>query len=118
MGIRYKTWCRHNGLDPNFIEVNHKAYMKAKAQNPELWDDDAVHRPAIKGSKRDIVIARSSGVCAYCHKQFDELTLDHIIPVSNGGTDDLENLVACCHECNSRKNDNNLLSFMVSLCKS
>ena len=32
-------------------------------------------------------------------------TVDHLKPESEGGMDVLENLVACCVECNSRKGD-------------
>jgi len=32
-----------------------------------------------------------------------ELTLDHVIPRSRGGSSTWENLVACCHTCNRRK---------------
>src|ERR1019366_8049873 len=32
-----------------------------------------------------------------------DLTLDHVIPRSRGGSSTWENLVACCHPCNRRK---------------
>ena len=35
----------------------------------------------------------------------DANTVDHIIPVAKGGSDDLENLVAACKRCNSAKQD-------------
>lgn len=31
--------------------------------------------------------------------------VDHVIPRSKGGTDDLSNLVLCCQTCNSTKRD-------------
>jgi 5-methylcytosine-specific restriction endonuclease McrA len=40
-----------------------------------------------------------------------ELTLDHVIPRSRGGSSSWENLVACCHACNRRKG-NRLLAEM------
>lgn len=35
--------------------------------------------------------------------RIDTVTIDHRMPVSRGGTDDLENLVASCHGCNQSK---------------
>ena len=37
----------------------------------------------------------------------DAATIDHVIPVTRGGTDDSSNLVLACHACN-RKNGNTL----------
>lgn len=36
--------------------------------------------------------------CAYCGDEAN--TVDHVIPISNGGMDNLENLVAACDKCN------------------
>jgi hypothetical protein len=33
------------------------------------------------------------------------LTVDHFRPVAQGGTDELKNLVYCCHACNSFKGE-------------
>lgn len=40
--------------------------------------------------------------CAYCGSNKD-LTIDHIIPRSKGGTDFTKNVVCCCHDCNQSK---------------
>ncbi|HEX5410297.1 MAG TPA: HNH endonuclease [Terriglobia bacterium] len=57
-------------------------------------------------SRKNILI-RDRYTCQFCCKIFPaaELTLDHIIPRSRGGHSDWDNLVACCHACNSRKGD-------------
>ncbi len=42
--------------------------------------------------------------CGYDGRAFPnwfQLTVDHIVPQSQGGTDDGENLVTACHACNS-----------------
>ena len=56
-------------------------------------------------SKRSRILARDRNRCQYCGIRgglFD-LTLDHILPVSRGGTTSPENLVAACFACNQRK---------------
>lgn len=39
-----------------------------------------------------------------CHRT-DDLTIDHKVPLSRGGADDLSNLQFLCRPCNSRKRD-------------
>lgn len=41
--------------------------------------------------------------CFYCGKSGSNLTKDHVIPVSKGGEDTMENIVPACMECNRRK---------------
>lgn len=57
-------------------------------------------------TKKVLAVARRHGFqCAYCSCELDEetFTVDHKVPVSKGGTDDLENLVPACRSCNSSK---------------
>jgi len=45
------------------------------------------------------------GICYYCGERFpaDQLTLDHIVPLSRGGRSTRGNMVVCCRECNQEK---------------
>ena len=43
--------------------------------------------------------------CAYCGSG-KNLTIDHIVPRSKGGTDFTKNVVCCCHNCNQSKSHN------------
>ncbi|MDY0132266.1 MAG: HNH endonuclease [Desulforegulaceae bacterium] len=47
----------------------------------------------------------SKGICYYCSKSFspDELTMDHVVPLSRGGKSTKGNLVCSCKECNNKK---------------
>ena len=56
------------------------------------------------------VLKRDSYTCAYCG--LDANQVDHIIPRSAGGTHDLDNLVACCKQCNTRKGSKNEAVFL------
>lgn len=49
------------------------------------------------------IFERDKNTCQYCSYKGDQLTLDHIIPRSRGGSDSWENLVAACVRCNIKK---------------
>lgn len=51
------------------------------------------------------LFARDGHLCLYCGRGFARsmLTRDHVLPVSKGGRDLWENVVAACFACNSRK---------------
>lgn len=48
---------------------------------------------------------RANGICHYCGLKFlpAELTMDHLIPLVRGGRSEKFNLVPCCKNCNSQK---------------
>lgn len=48
------------------------------------------------------VMERDRETCRYCGTT-DNITVDHVVPRCQGGTDHEANLVACCRSCNSRK---------------
>lgn len=54
---------------------------------------------------RKNILLRDRNTCQYCGVVLaaGELTLDHVVPRSRGGSSTWENLVACCHPCNRRK---------------
>jgi 5-methylcytosine-specific restriction protein A len=45
------------------------------------------------------------GICYHCEQKFSpaELTMDHLIPLSRGGTSSKKNIVVACKQCNSLK---------------
>jgi 5-methylcytosine-specific restriction protein A len=67
----------------------------------------------MKTKRRHIGVHISSAVlefsnyrCFYCGAEFNTdnpLTLDHIVPLCSGGTNQLNNLVAACKVCNREK---------------
>lgn len=52
---------------------------------------------------RKNIIRRDGYCCQYCGTKTHELTIDHVIPKSRGGTDSWENLVSACKICNNKK---------------
>jgi hypothetical protein len=63
----------------------------------------------MRADVRDAVRQRFGSRCGYCGVHDEDaaarLTVDHYRPRSRGGTDDLANLVYCCHACNEHKSD-------------
>lgn len=51
------------------------------------------------------IFRRDGELCQYCGRKFprSELTLDHVVPRSLGGTTVWENIVCCCGVCNRKK---------------
>jgi 5-methylcytosine-specific restriction endonuclease McrA len=54
------------------------------------------------------VFERNNYQCQSCGKQQLEtnLTIDHIIPLACGGSNDISNLQVLCFTCNRKKTDN------------
>ena len=65
-------------------------------------------RRVIKQSERDAITKVWGGKCAYCKSKSGPFAIDHIVPVSVGGSCDLENLCLSCVNCNSLKSDTRL----------
>lgn len=62
-------------------------------------------RKAISKGVRFSIFSRDQYQCRYCGRQSDvvELVIDHVIPVAQGGTNDVENLLTACRDCNAGK---------------
>lgn len=61
---------------------------------------------SIRSKERREEVAKYYGLqCQYCGVKLTlkSLEVDHDMPLSRGGTNELGNLIACCHSCNNRK---------------
>ena len=87
---------RATGL-PSRIEV-HPIIAVRGAVPSRAWRAS----PALTNPK---LFARDRGICAYCGHRFphDDLTREHIVPVSRGGADSWMNCITACRACNGRK---------------
>ena len=65
---------------------------------------DKLPRQDVKFNRRNIY-ARDGNKCQYCGKRMPttELSLDHVVPKSQGGKSTWDNIVCCCVKCNVRK---------------
>lgn len=67
-------------------------------------------RKNLSKSMRFGIFGRDQFACRYCGKAPPEvkLVVDHIVPVSRGGTNDETNLITSCESCNQGKSDKSL----------
>lgn len=81
---------------------------------------DYVHTPKHARMKlplnRKSIFLRDKYRCQYCNAR-DELTLDHVVPVSRGGEWSWQNLVTACSKCNTKKGDKTLEAANMHLIK-
>ncbi|OCQ99854.1 HNH endonuclease [Nostoc sp. MBR 210] len=61
----------------------------------------------IDDATKEIVRKRANYLCEYCHSperiSTTRFTVDHLIPKSIGGSDELNNLALACRRCNERR---------------
>jgi hypothetical protein len=62
---------------------------------------------------RKIVFKRDNYKCTYCGVLADKLECDHIIPLSKGGSNDMDNLTTACRTCNRQKKDKSVAEFII-----
>jgi hypothetical protein len=62
-------------------------------------------RRPLSVAKRFLVLKRDRYRCRICRATDSELEIDHIVPVSRGGPDTLDNLQTLCRPCNRSKSD-------------
>lgn len=86
-------YCRDNGL-PEPVRAKDGSAVSAKAKRGPFGKEPL-----------------QPGLCSYCNQWSEKLTRDHIVPVSEGGTDDPDNIVPACQSCNSKKHAKSLLQF-------
>ena len=78
-----------------------------------LWTDTKKSsqknkRRAISGKTRQNVLMRDNYTCQICGatvKDGAKLEIDHLVPVSKGGTNDENNLQVLCQQCNREKHN-------------
>jgi 5-methylcytosine-specific restriction endonuclease McrA len=65
---------------------------------------DKLPKQTVKFNRRNI-FARDNNQCQYCGRKYatSELSLDHVIPRSQGGQSTWDNIVCACVNCNVRK---------------
>jgi len=87
------------------------AKIEATSPVPSVHD---ASDPAVRAK----VLALTDGHCAYCHTKLPVLdgavkfAVEHVVPSSSGGPDNLANYVPSCAECNQDKMTTHVVEFI------
>jgi 5-methylcytosine-specific restriction endonuclease McrA len=75
----------------------------------------SVARRPLPDILRAAIFARDSGCCLYCGASFADvpITIDHVVPVVRGGSDDAANLATACEACNREKGVIHLEAYLL-----
>ncbi len=89
-----------------------------------IYRDDIPERTDTPKEKRltenkHLLFGKQEGKCFGCHVLFHyrNLTIDHIVPKTKGGGDDIRNLQLLCGSCNSLKADKDMAYLKLKLKK-
>jgi len=85
---------RYYKKNPDKLKADKHLY-KARRRNAE---------GKFTGQEWTEVKLKQNDICLIC-KEVKKLTIDHIIPLSKGGSNYISNIQGLCFECNSNKRD-------------
>ena len=96
-----------NGNKARWDKQYKQARPELKVEKRQRERQDRQHLGRMPRRFKQRQFAKQHGLCAGCrgkHK-IEQLTIDHVCPVSNGGTNAEANLQLLCMPCNSSKGD-------------
>ena len=73
----------------------------------QVGDIHKIKRKQFSPTERTKIYNKGKGRCAICGKfiPYDSFTVDHIVPLAKGGTNEIDNLQVACGVCNIIKQD-------------
>ena len=99
-------------------DKNHKLKEKLRASNRhslkralEYYNNGKSDKLPIKSPSRLLLklYEIQNHNCPYCSNNMkDDIHIDHLIPLSKNGSNEVHNLILCCSSCNLRKSDKEL----------
>ncbi len=105
----FDSWCeisllhameKQSGED--FLRTPHQEVQVPRIVRLVLYDK--VPKSTVRFNRKNL-FARDGYRCQYCGntRPMSQLSLDHVVPRSQGGKTTWENVVCCCMSCNSKK---------------
>lgn len=96
---------QHREYERQLYRKHRRKILKRKDILKRMRRTQVYGSPKVVPVSRDEIIARDGNHCYLCgrHLRRSEINLDHVVPLSRGGTHTPDNLRVCCVQCNVRK---------------
>ncbi len=105
----FHSWCELSEYRSAYEREHHDwvgcvSFELAVPRIIRLLTYDRLPKRPVRFNRRNI-FARDRNRCQYCGRRFPtpELSLDHVVPKSQGGKMSWANIVCCCVRCNVKK---------------
>lgn len=107
-----------SSLKPQDLNDSNLAMSKSKREEMDLYDvsmtsntssskkpkPSTTQKRAVNGYTKRIVASKQEWKCLHCKQMLQaSFEVDHILALSNGGSNEEENLVALCRNCHGEK---------------
>lgn len=120
---KHREWCAKNKKELNAKSLAYlhahkeELYAKNRKWHKEHPENGRVHshkrRARLNGNggshtEKEILnrFNQQNGLCFWCEKELGkDYQIDHIVPISKGGRNDIDNIVVTCPYCNRSKKD-------------
>lgn len=121
-----KKWLTKPVLTKRYIRAIIKNYVKEKIRSRD--NGDMTTDPEIRAR----CLMKTGGTCYLCFRiyttdiekakqlpsvYFAKLQIDHVVPFSKGGPNDISNYMPCCSRCNNKKSDLSLAEYRAGVRK-
>jgi 5-methylcytosine-specific restriction endonuclease McrA len=95
--------------DKELTRASHKlkGFHVLEIEEQETVSKKVCKRISFDTDVRKLIYRNSKGHCCLCGKfvDYEDFTVDHIIPLAKGGTNEIDNLQCACKVCNNIKTD-------------
>lgn len=104
--VKNKRWEQKN---PEKVAERHKKWNLRNPEKRKIIGKNAIYkrRGAISGKITSEewldLCQRYENKCLSCKKEGIKLTVDHVVPISKGGSNTIDNVQPLCRSCNSKK---------------
>jgi len=100
--LLYKVFGGTNAITRKRSVVEVNSIIATTGESHTWLRNRAKYSPPLNNNA---LFARDAHICLYCGNKFlaQDLSRDHVIPISKGGQDDWKNVVTACKRCNNHK---------------